>query len=143
GFFRECINCRCFGPYFVMRKFSKGNISKVKSAFMGKRSLFNACLIQVCILVGMGTWVSAQNVHSHNDYEHAVPFWTAYSNGLESIEVDIYLKNGVLYVTHEESEIISGRTLELLYLQPIQSTLDLELGKGRNLQLLIDIKSDA
>ena len=44
-------------------------------------------------------------VHSHNDYEQELPFWYAYSNGAASIEADVFLKNGTLYVTHAENEI--------------------------------------
>lgn len=87
--------------------------------------------------------IAAQNVHSHNDYEQSVPFWNAYSSGANSIEVDIFLKNGTLYATHEESEIKTDRTIETLYLQPIESILSLKLGKQKSLQLLIDIKSKA
>ncbi|WP_242157802.1 alkaline phosphatase [Aestuariivivens sediminis] len=82
-------------------------------------------------------------IHSHNDYHQTVPFWNAYSNGLHSIEVDIYLKNDTLYATHGVSEIIPGRTIETLYLQPLKRALTLQLGEHKHLQLLIDIKSEA
>ena len=46
-----------------------------------------------------------------------LPFWTAYKNGLNSIEIDLFLKNDSLYVTHSESEMdIADRTIEHLYL---------------------------
>lgn len=105
-----------------------------------------ASLLHFSILVGACAFLSgasAQSIHSHNDYEQAVPFWNAFSSGLESFEVDIYLKNGVLYATHEESEIIGDRTIESLYLQPIQRAIALKLGSPRPIQLLIDIKSEA
>lgn len=85
----------------------------------------------------------AQKIHSHNDYEQDVPFWNAYSSGLHSFEVDVFLKNGVLYATHEESEIIGDRTIENLYLEPIQKILALKLGEQKAIQILIDIKSEA
>lgn len=81
-------------------------------------------------------------IHSHNDYAQKVPFWSAYANGLNSIEVDIFFKNDKLYATHGESEIIEDRTLENLYLRPIQRAMDLKLGDPQELQLLIDIKSE-
>lgn len=85
----------------------------------------------------------SQNIHSHNDYEQEVPFWYAFSSGLNSIEVDIFLKDNKLYVTHEESEIKLDRTIENLYLKPIQKVISLQLGGPKHLQLLIDIKSEA
>lgn len=80
-------------------------------------------------------------VHSHNDYEQELPFWYAYSNGAASIEADVFLKNGTLYVTHAENEIKEGKTLEKLYLDRLASLE--KSGELRNLQLLIDVKSEA
>ncbi len=89
--------------------------------------------------------VTAQSfkIHSHNDYLQEVPFWSAYANGANSIEADIFLKDGNLYVTHSESEILEDRTIQTLYLQPIQKMRALQLGTGQPLQLLVDIKSEA
>jgi alkaline phosphatase len=85
----------------------------------------------------------AFRIHSHNDYHQNIPFWKAFSNGLTSIEVDVFLKNDSLYVTHGESEIIRDRTIESLYLEPLQKVIDLKLGKLDKLQLLVDFKSEA
>ncbi|MFI2743241.1 alkaline phosphatase [Zhouia sp. PK063] len=82
-------------------------------------------------------------IHSHNDYEQSVPFWNAFSAGLHSIEVDVFLKDGKLYATHSEATIIADRTIENLYLKPLQEVLALHLGEQKHLQLLIDVKSDA
>ena len=62
-------------------------------------------------------------LHSHNDYQQSIPFWTAYESGLNSIEVDVFLKNDSLYVTHSESEIIKDRTIESLYLTPLSKII--------------------
>ncbi len=98
-------------------------------------------ILLFCITI---QFVAAQQfkIHSHNDYLQNVPFWNAYANGLNSIEVDIFLKDDVLYATHGESEIIQDRTIENLYLQPIQQAVSLQLGNPGELQLLIDIKSE-
>lgn len=80
-------------------------------------------------------------VHSHNDYQQAVPFWLAYSSEAASIEVDLFLKEGKLYVTHEEDEIVPSKTFERLYLEPLNTLAN--AGELRELQLLIDIKSEA
>src|SRR5690606_18753685 len=87
-------------------------------------------------------------VHSHNDYDQSVPFWNAYSSGAHSIEADVFLKDGVLYVTHDESEIIAERTLEQLYLKPLNELYGItrenqNAHENQDLQILIDMKSEA
>lgn len=82
-------------------------------------------------------------IHSHNDYYKKVPFWEAYSCGLNSIEIDVFLKNDSLYVTHSEDEIIKNRDIESLYLKPMRNALELGFRNDLPLQFLIDIKSDA
>ncbi len=83
------------------------------------------------------------NIHSHNDYLQNVPFWEAYGNGLTSIEVDVILKEGTLFVAHEEASIHPMRTLESLYLLPIKRAYDLEIRDRQAFQLLIDVKTEA
>ena len=82
-------------------------------------------------------------IHSHNDYVQDVPFWTAYKNGLNSIEIDLFLKNDSLYVTHSESEIIADRTIEHLYLSSLSKVASSQPGIKKKLQILIDIKSES
>lgn len=86
--------------------------------------------------------VSHYKIHSHNDYEQKIPFWNAYSNGLTSIEVDVFLKGGQLYVCHSEDDIKKEHTIESLYIQPLEKIFTLKLGDQQELQLLIDIKSE-
>jgi alkaline phosphatase len=88
------------------------------------------------------------NAHSHNDYNNPVPFYAAYTEGFGSIEADILLKNGVLYVGHGTEDIKLGRTLEDFYLKPLLYYVKRNSGHAytdpaRNLQLLIDIKTEA
>lgn len=85
--------------------------------------------------------------HSHNDYKQDVPFFKAYYAGMESIEADVFLKDGQLYVAHEEREIQDGRTLEVLYLKPLYERFKANGGQvfadsSKSLQLVIDIKED-
>src|SRR5690606_22341047 len=87
------------------------------------------------------------NVHSHNDYTRNNPFSLAYSVGIGSIEVDLFLRDGELYVAHEANEITPERTFDRLYLQPIlQAFRGSEDGylypDSGQLQLLIDPKTD-
>lgn len=82
-------------------------------------------------------------VHSHNDYKQDRPFWLAFEQGSNSIEVDIFLKNDSLYVTHAGVEIVAGNTIEMAYLNPMKKAFSQSRNKERRLQLLIDIKSEA
>ena len=91
---------------------------------------------------------TVSNAHSHNDYEQANPFWAAYNAGFGSIEADIFLRENQLLVAHEEKELVNKRTLEDLYLKPLQSCIEKQKGfvysdTTRQLQLLIDIKTDS
>ena len=79
-------------------------------------------------------------IHSHNDYEQEFPFWNAYVNGLESIEIDVFLRKDALYVTHAETEILPANSIENLYLDPLSALA--KNGKLREVQILIDVKSD-
>lgn len=107
---------------------------------MNKRILL--ILIAFLLLLGAGA-LQAQDykVHSHNDYARELPFWYAYSNGAASIEADLFLKDNELYVTHSEDEIVPKHTFQKLYLDRLQDLT--ESGDLRELQLLIDIKSEA
>lgn len=80
-------------------------------------------------------------IHAHNDYEKPYPFHNAYKNGAQSIEVDIFLKDGELLVAHDTSQFDQTRTLTALYLNPINSLI--ETSVLRPMQLMIDIKSEA
>jgi alkaline phosphatase len=85
-------------------------------------------------------------MHSHNDYEQPIPFWTAYYAGAGSIEADIYLEYGDILVAHDREDIHPSRSLRSLYLDPIQSLLKkhngwLSADTSYKLQLLIDLKS--
>ena len=90
--------------------------------------------------------VSAQNqvkVHSHNDYDQHIPFWEAFTSGAKSIEADIVLKDGELFVAHEKETIILGQTLEPMYLMPLQRAKNLYGEEHLEFQLMLDIKTDA
>lgn len=113
---------------------------KKENANMLNSSAFTSLLL----LLFLSYTVAAQGeykVHAHNDYEHEVPFWYAYSNGAKSIEVDLFLKNDTLFVTHDEDEITADATFERLYLRPLQTLSS--SGDLDELQLLIDLKSEA
>lgn len=82
-------------------------------------------------------------IHSHNDYLHSVPFWTAYSNHSSSIEADVILQNGQLFVAHELESINPKHTLQSLYLDPIRNASNTGIGGKIDFILLIDLKTEA
>lgn len=91
---------------------------------------------------------SVANAHSHNDYENNFPFTTAYNEQFGSIEADIFLWHDSLIVGHTANDIQYKRTLEQLYLDPLQKKVIDNKGFPykdtlRSLQLLIDVKTEA
>lgn len=82
-------------------------------------------------------------IHSHNDYLQTVPFWTAFSAGANSIEVDVILKDGNLMAAHEAASINSDQTIESLYLDPIAEGIKNGLITAIDFHLLVDLKTEA
>ena len=103
------------------------------------KSFFIFFLLFTTILNAQEKIYSSANAHSHNDYEQAQPFQLAYQEKFGSIEADIHLVNGKLFVAHEKEHIQENRTLATLYLEPIAY----HINKIETLQLLIDIKTEA
>ncbi len=91
-------------------------------------------------LFAQANYTSA-NIHSHNDYQQAHPFWGAHSLQAGSIEADLYLHKGELIVAHLPSEINPEHTLVKLYLMPLQQQQ--KMGKNYPFQFLIDLKTPA
>jgi glycerophosphoryl diester phosphodiesterase len=87
------------------------------------------------------------HAHAHNDYEHKRPLFDALDHGFCSVEADIFFVNGQLLVAHELSRTKPERTLESLYLDPLQKIAQESHGHifpdTPEFFLLIDIKSDA
>ncbi|SHG40313.1 alkaline phosphatase [Pedobacter caeni] len=91
--------------------------------------------------------LSFNSGHSHNDYHQNIPLLTAYQSGMGSIEADVFLKNGALYVAHDTTEIKPGITLKKLYLEPLagfyrQNGNRAYADSAMTLQLVVDIKKD-
>lgn len=87
------------------------------------------------------------NAHSHNDYKQKHPLTDALNNGFSSIEVDVFLKNNKLIVSHTYPFFKKG-TIETLYLKALQDSIIKHKGTvyaTNNLPiiLLVDIKTDA
>ena len=91
---------------------------------------------------------TTSNAHSHNDYNQTAPLLTAYYAQFGSIEVDVFLDKNELIVAHTAKDLEQHRTLEDLYLKPLQAFMQSNNGhvyvdSTRKLQLMIDIKTDA
>ena len=86
------------------------------------------------------------NAHAHNDYEHDRPLLDALDQGFTSIETDVFLVEGQLLVAHDFIHVSAERTLENMYLQPLQERAKKNDGQiykdGPTLTLLIDIKTN-
>jgi hypothetical protein len=84
--------------------------------------------------------------HAHNDYAHARPLFDALEQGFLTAEADVYLVAGELLVAHDREEIVPGRTLDSLYLEPLRAIVR-ESGhvipSAEGFCLFIDIKDDA
>ena len=85
--------------------------------------------------------------HAHNDYEHDRPLYDALDHGFTSVEADIHLADGDLYVAHDSDEITPNRTLRSLYLEPLNRRIAQNAGRvypnGPQFTLFIDIKTEA
>jgi hypothetical protein len=86
------------------------------------------------------------NAHAHNDYLHDRPLLDALDQGFCSVEADVFLVEGELWVAHTKAELSSERTLRRLYLDPLRDRIvqnnSSVFGDGQPLTLLIDLKSD-
>ncbi len=105
-------------------------------------------LLTVIILNAQPVKYTIANAHSHNDYENKCPFVTAYNENFGSIEADIFLWNDSLIVGHTIKDIVYKRTLEKLYLEPLNKAVETNNGypyknHSLELQLLIDVKTAA
>jgi hypothetical protein len=86
--------------------------------------------------------------HAHNDYVHQRPLFEALEAGFVSIEADIHLVGGELYVSHGKPNTKKAKTLKALYLEPLKKIILENQGKvypnyDSLVYLMIDIKTDA
>ena len=54
------------------------------------------------VILAQAQMPSSYKIHSHNDYQQKVPFWNAFANGANSIEIDVFLVDNELFVAHAE-----------------------------------------
>lgn len=116
-----------------------------KKLFCSAALVFCLCFTQVG---AQPVAYTVANAHAHNDYEHPLPFYTAYGAGFGSIEADVIFFHGRLCVTHDTTGIVPQKTLQSLYLDPLQKEIQRHKGSvygdsAKNLLLLIDLKTPA
>lgn len=112
-----------------------------------KKTILPLLLLAGKITFAQPSFYTTSNAHSHNDYEQRVPLKTAYNETFGSIEVDVFRHNGELLVAHKEDELASHRTLEELYLKPLNKLIRKNKGyiyadTARRLQFMIDLKTN-
>jgi len=82
--------------------------------------------------------------HSHNDYEQKRPLLEALDHGFCSVEADVYLVDGRLWVAHDRKDLKADRTLKSLYLDPLAERVRNRTGifadPKTRLMLLVDVK---
>jgi len=86
-------------------------------------------------------------IFAHNDYEKPSPLVTAYDAQAGFIEADVFLQGNDLLVGHEIKQIQKDKTLEALYLKPLDKLIEKNGGfayvdKEQSLTLMIDLKTD-
>jgi len=81
-------------------------------------------------------------VHSHNDYLRKRPVLDALEAGAGSLEADVYLVDGQLLVGHDRKDLVPGRTLQSLYLDPLQAWIKAHPRREEPLWLLVDVKEN-
>lgn len=105
-------------------------------------------LIRACILLLTPGFVLGQGtaIFAHNDYLKTEPLHAAYRLQVEFVEVDIFLVRDQLLVGHTQQELKPGRTLDSLYLIPLQLYVNQHHGyiyadTTQSLALVIDLKT--
>ena len=113
------------------------------------RLCFSGLLIFIFSPVIYGQPSALPRAHAHNDYRHPRPLIDAWEQGFISIEADIHLIKGELYVSHGKPLFRKKKhTLRNLYLQPLQEIVSRQNGQvypgyDGPFYLMIDVKTDA
>lgn len=87
-----------------------------------------------------------ERAHAHNDYEHPRPLLDALDRGFTSVEADVWIVGGELYLGHDGPDLT--RTLRDYYLEPLAQRFRQNGGAiyprwRPDFRLLIDVKGDA
>ncbi len=111
--------------------------------FAGMTVLCSALMTSIAIAADI---TPLPNAHAHNDYEHDRPLLDALDHGFCSVEADVHLVDGQLLVAHDADKVDPDRTLQKLYLDPLQARVKANDGRvypnGPRFILLIDFKTN-
>jgi alkaline phosphatase len=118
-----------------------------KHMYLKKIALSSLLLFSAAAVCAQKTPYARILTHSHNDYVQKIPFWGAYTSKMNAIEADVFLSDGELFVAHEKEEIVPGKTLKSVYLEPLYQQFKRNgnqpyADEDRSLTLVIDIKAD-
>lgn len=85
-----------------------------------------------------------ERAHAHNDYEHDRPLLDALDQGFTSVEADVWLVDGQLYLGHDAPDL--SRTFEDEYLEPLarrvrRNAHSVYRGYDGRFRLYVDVKS--
>ncbi len=85
--------------------------------------------------------------HAHNDYEHTRPLFDALAQGFTSVEADVWLIDGELYVSHDRPAANRRVNLKTTYLEPLARHIaanrhSVYPGYGAPFLLMIDLKNE-
>lgn len=99
-------------------------------------------------LLILNTAAAQPKLHSHNDYRQQVPFYQAYSQGIDCIECDMFHVGGDRFlVGHDMKDLDPEMTFDKVYLEPVCSIFRINGGHAwlnmpdRKLYLMVEIKS--
>ena len=111
-----------------------------------KRILFFS-IISFFATIAWGQEYNSSSIFAHNDYVQPDPFYTAYRHQVGYIEADVFLMGDNLSIAHTRREIEEGKTLEKLYLKPLQQCISKNDGlvygdPQKMLVLMIDMKTE-
>ncbi len=85
--------------------------------------------------------------HAHNDYLHKRPLFEAIENGFTSIEIDVFLHNNKLVVSHVGFGLNNKPTIEELYFEPVEKVIEKNNGwvyaaQKKPVVFMLDFKTD-
>lgn len=125
----------------------KSDIRAKKMLPMIRRSAF---LIWVLVIPAVASFAQSPipSAHAHNDYEHDRPLLDALDHGFTSVEADLHLIEGKLYVAHDRPKDLSQTPLfEDIYLAPLKKRVSDNNGRvypgyNESFFLMVDFKTN-
>jgi len=82
---------------------------------------------------------------AHNDNTQPRPLYDALEHGFTAVEADVFLVDGQLLLGHGRKDVVPGRTLASVYLDPLADLVERHgrVYDDQSLMLLVDVKSEA